>query len=59
MKVTKIIKVRYVASDGHRFLEMGFTKNKCTKFDSNLPYEKDIEDWIFLAKAVKKIISLL
>lgn len=55
IKIIKKIKV----SEGDRFLELSFRENEFAGFDSNLPYQKSLEDWEFYGRAISKIIKLV
>uniref|UniRef100_A0A6M3IR81 Uncharacterized protein n=1 Tax=viral metagenome TaxID=1070528 RepID=A0A6M3IR81_9ZZZZ len=57
MKLVKRTIQTIKAEEGKRYLELTFEGEKVTGFDSNLPYEKSIEDWLFYAKAIAKIIK--
>ncbi len=45
------------AEDKKRYLRLTFEKKGCTDFNSNLPYDKSIDDWEFYGKAITRIIN--
>ncbi len=51
--LSKTIKVE----EGKRYLEMTFKGLDMVEFDTNLPYIKKIDDWLFYAEAIARIIK--
>ena len=45
------------ATEKTRYLELEFEGKNCTGFDSNMPYEKSIEDFEFYGKAILQILK--
>ena len=56
MKITKE-KNKITASEAERFFRMVFRYRKVNETESNLPYEKSRDDWLFYGKAILRIIK--
>ena len=59
MKIKKTILTFIEVTEGKRYLELAFKDNDLEYYDSNLPYEKDLDDWKFYGKAISKIVKSL
>lgn len=44
--------------EGKRYLEMTFKGLELENFDSNLPYQKSIDDWVFYSRAIAQILKV-
>jgi len=57
MKVNVFLSKTVRVKEGKRYLMLEFLENECKGFDSNLPYQKSLDDWKFFHKALGKILK--
>ncbi len=58
MKTTIVINKEVTVRDGERHLTLEFDpEGYLLDFDSNLPYDKNLEDWEFYGKAILEIVK--
>jgi len=57
MKTTTYVIYRIKAEENDQFIQLKFHKDMCIGFSSNLPYEKSVDDWKFLIKALTAILK--
>lgn len=59
MKIAKTERhiTAFFAKEGDRWLAFEIENGELKNFDSNLPYQKSLEDWEFYGKAIIKIVK--